>query len=70
MEREGGASGLSRSGCDTPVSDVDDTAPIGAKTDFGYLIGSHIFAAGIDNIISSNARDFSVFGCFTIIQPW
>jgi len=42
---------------------------LGRKRLLDTLLASTYFAAGVRSILSSNARDFAVFGCFDVIRP-
>jgi predicted nucleic acid-binding protein len=42
---------------------------LGRKRLLDTLLASTYFAHGIRSILSSNARDYSVFGCFDITSP-
>lgn len=42
---------------------------LGRKRLLDTLLASTFFANGVRSILSSNARDFSVFGCFDVVRP-
>lgn len=59
-----------------PTADATDlflewmrTHRLGRKRILDTQLAATYRAAGITEILSSSARDFSVFGCFTVISP-
>jgi predicted nucleic acid-binding protein len=43
---------------------------LGRKRILDTQLAATYHAAGVDHIISSHARDFTIFGCVTVVQPW
>ena len=42
---------------------------LGRKRVLGTLLAATYRAAGIEVIVSTNARDFALFGCFDVVVP-
>lgn len=42
---------------------------LGRKRLLDTLLAATFFSHGVTSVVTTNARDFSVFGCFDVVEP-